>query len=71
MAAFSCVAGVLAAILNFGFSGAGFSLSSCNHLVRTRTKSQDRVGCGMATAHRQECLCHSRRKNNAVPHAKN
>jgi len=68
---FFCSVGVLAAILNLGFSGAGFSLSSCNHLVRTRTKRQDRVGCGMATAHRQECLCHSMQKTDAVPHAKN
>src|SRR5712672_2506816 len=40
MAAFFCGVGVLAAILNLGLSGAGFSLSSRDHLVRIRTKAK-------------------------------
>jgi hypothetical protein len=71
MDAFFCGVGVLAAILNLGFSGAGFSLSSRKHLVRTRTKAKiGWIAAWRRRTGRSACATQGE-KNDAVPRAKN
>jgi hypothetical protein len=71
MAAFFCGVGVLAAILNLGLSGAGFCLSSRDHLVRIRTKAKIGLIAEWRRRTGRSACATQGEKNDAVPHAKN